>query len=620
MLEPDTRYLLLDALRPPPEYTLDMAVGTSFTLNLQTLMTVPLAFAMFDRQREDGSITEDAIATLQALRENAKRISLFSQAGQTSVPKEYRSLYIYLENAIYPVVPPKKDAIFHPKVWYIRYRGRDESDARYRLLCLSRNLTFDRSWDTVLRLDGTVGNEVQSPALARFAGSLVNMADGTRPVPRDRSDAILQLGDEFSKVRWQTPENFDGITFWPLGDDGNVVSPFPEHINRVFIISPFLTSWPINRLTKLPTVEQSIILSRPESFELLGGDAIRHLSERLVLASDTSLPEDIEADDDPPLERTITESFQTNLEGLHAKAYILDLPSGQSRVLTGSANATWSGFHENVEFMVELTGATDRVGVQATIGDQKNRLGLRSLVEPFEPTNEEPGELTPEEQVRLQLDQYCRLFGRLRYTAECEHQFEDVWTLTLHGDAQHEQKLILDEISLQIRPITLRTEPVTPQITRHGISATFTISEEAITPYFAVSLSYGTKSTEFLITADLRNAPPDREAKVLHDLLNDPRDFVRLLLLLLGNIDDALAAFDNDGGDGHAVPWFAGPGSDALFEPLVRAFARDPDRLRDIERLLADLDRHASQNSVLPHGWWDIWMPIAEALESDGRK
>ena len=36
--------------------------------------------------------------------------------------------------------------------------GTAVQPVRYRVLCLSRNLTFDRSWDTALVLDGELRN------------------------------------------------------------------------------------------------------------------------------------------------------------------------------------------------------------------------------------------------------------------------------------------------------------------------------------------------------------------------------------------------------------------------------------------------------------------------------
>ena len=46
MLEPDSRVVLLDQLRPPPGYRLHAAVATTFTLDLATAVVPSLAFAL----------------------------------------------------------------------------------------------------------------------------------------------------------------------------------------------------------------------------------------------------------------------------------------------------------------------------------------------------------------------------------------------------------------------------------------------------------------------------------------------------------------------------------------------------------------------------------------------
>lgn len=55
MLSPHDRTALFDALRPPPGYDLDHTVGTSFTLDLEALLTAPIAFALFAGQDVDPS-------------------------------------------------------------------------------------------------------------------------------------------------------------------------------------------------------------------------------------------------------------------------------------------------------------------------------------------------------------------------------------------------------------------------------------------------------------------------------------------------------------------------------------------------------------------------------------
>lgn len=619
MLEPGARHLLLDALRPPTGYTLDMAVGTTFTLDLLSLMTTPVAFAMFDRQDRDGSAIEDPIALLQALRDHASRITIFCQAGMISVPPQFRSLLIYLEDSIYPVMPPASHGIFHPKVWYIRYRKPDDGSLAYRLLCLSRNLTFDRSWDTVLRLDGVPGRGTSRPELARFAKSLVRMAEPTRPLDPYRQPSILELGEEVARVDWTLPAGFERVRFWPLGDDDTPRWPFEEvdwRRDRMLVISPFVTPDMLNRLTDRR--KGSILLTRPETFDSLGKQAVEYLGERLVLSADAIPPDEVQAVDDGTSDSAGPATFEGHgrLVGLHAKTYVMDA-GWKAHVWTGSANATDAAFHGNVEFMVQLSGKKDRCGVHATIGDQVDRLGLRKLVEPYTSIHDENTEPTEDEKRQWRLESLGRTIGSWRYTATCTARNDGLWDIVLRGDARSPMSTTtLDDVDIMIRPVTLvASSEVKPTVDEGTLSASFVVSDAAVTPFFVISLTSGEVKTAFLVVAALENPPAGRKEKVLTDLLKNPSDLIRLLLLLLGNIDDTLAYVPGAGNGWEpmgkpAVPFM----SEALLEPLVRAFARDPGRLREIDRLLDDLRQTPEGTSVLPEGWEDIWTPIAQAM------
>lgn len=143
MLAPDRRELLLDALRPPAGHSLDRAVATTFTLDLEAALTVPLAFAgfRFDEQ-------PDPIEIMEALREMGRRIDIFCQAGAIGAGSWPSDLLALLEGSIHAARRPRPGHIFHPKVWALRFLDRAQEPS-YRLLVLSRNLTRDRSWDTV---------------------------------------------------------------------------------------------------------------------------------------------------------------------------------------------------------------------------------------------------------------------------------------------------------------------------------------------------------------------------------------------------------------------------------------------------------------------------------------
>src|SRR3981189_2318201 len=98
MLEPEGRQLLLDALRPPAGYELDHAVGTTYALDLMSLLAAPLGFALFDREASDGRLIGDPISLIEAVRRPADRIHIVCQAGEIAIPRDHRPLLSYLES------------------------------------------------------------------------------------------------------------------------------------------------------------------------------------------------------------------------------------------------------------------------------------------------------------------------------------------------------------------------------------------------------------------------------------------------------------------------------------------------------------------------------------------
>jgi hypothetical protein len=615
MLDPEGRHLLLDALRPPAGHELDLAVGTTYTLDLYALLTAPVAFAMFDRDAEDGGPRLDPIAALQALRRYAGRITLFCQAGDIAVPRDFRSLVVYLEHSIFPVVPPNPDAIFHPKVWFIRYRQSDTGSVAFRLLCMSRNLTFDRSWDTILRVEGELSDTVRHPELRQFAVALPRLAEAVKPIPEDRRAAIDGLAAELERVKWTGPAGIEVERFWPLGHDGLARWPYTGRADRFFVASPFVTKGALARLTK--GVRGSILLSRPETLDQLGGVATRHLRERLVLSADAREPTADAIDTD-------TEGPGNVLEGLHAKLVVADVPYG-GRVWTGSANLTDAAFGGNVEFITELRGPKRLCGLDSIIGDQTSRMGLRTLVEPYEPATSEGRGLTDLEQAERRLDIARRVLGRLRYTATCRKDESGTFELELTGVPLEGVPLdpaSLDGLAATIRPVTLGDGVAAAiALDPSGLTVRYRLSYEAITPFFAFRLwsldDALTLDTSFLINADLVGAPGDRAENVMVGLLKNSADLIRFLLLLLGNLDDALAEIAGEGGAWNGGGSWSSPPSEALLEPLVRAYSRDRSRLHEIQHVREELAKTETGREILPAGWDAVWGPIQAALGSE---
>src|SRR5688572_23131204 len=102
MLDPTTRHLFTDALRPPSGFTVDIAVGTTYTLNLHTLLLPPLAMAAHDRasveadeEGDDHDQRTDTLALLEAVRRFADRTTVFCHAGGIHPPGRYRSMLTF---------------------------------------------------------------------------------------------------------------------------------------------------------------------------------------------------------------------------------------------------------------------------------------------------------------------------------------------------------------------------------------------------------------------------------------------------------------------------------------------------------------------------------------------
>ncbi len=93
MLRTDERTLLVDLLTPPEGgFRLERAVGTTFTMQLESLLRVPLA--VVGSEWNDGA---DPLGVMEAVRSSADRIDAFCQAGMLRVPAAVNPLLSFLE-------------------------------------------------------------------------------------------------------------------------------------------------------------------------------------------------------------------------------------------------------------------------------------------------------------------------------------------------------------------------------------------------------------------------------------------------------------------------------------------------------------------------------------------
>ncbi|GEP25872.1 hypothetical protein E3O11_00560 [Cryobacterium levicorallinum] len=575
MLEPDARAALTEQLRPPAGYELLHAVGTTFTLDLTSALAIPLSFAAH-RVRE----SDDPIAILDAVRRAADRVDIFAQAGQIVASRQASDLVAFLEPMVHPVTAQRSGGLFHPKVWILEYaRG---SDRAYRLLCSSRNLTADRSWDMVVRLDGTP-TDVDQPASAPardFLTALPRLA--VTPLADDRTLRIADLAQRVSRVQWEAPGDVREVVLHALGIGRPTTADFDG--KRHLIISPFLSDDGISRLAPARSTKVHVV-SRAESLDRLRPETLKRIVPYVL---DDAARDTAQVDGDP-------------LEGLHAKTFVLDRRDG-SHVFIGSANATNAAFTQNVEFMIELIGALPRIGVEAVFGEKSM---LFQMVVPYPATG--GVEDSDDDKADHALESAIRSLAtsRLRNTvvASDESNF-DILVESL--DSAHPPANLQIFVRLLTRPGNSHPLPVVA-----GDSVRFeAMPLTDVTPFLVIRV-VDTRGEErsTVVRAELVGDLPGRRDAVLARQIDTPEKFLRFLMLLLAQDSDDGALF-TAGGGGSFGDW--GADGVGLFEALVRSVGARNSGLDDLSRLIERLQADAA-TTVLPAGFDELWAAVWSA-------
>ena len=601
MLSPGTRSLLTDALRPPVGFRVDAVVATTYSLDLTALLLAPLSFALSDHRVDDGG-NADPIAVLDALRRYAARTTVFCQPGAIHHLERYRPILQFAEDSVVQVQAPTPNRVFHPKIWLARFTDL-EGRHRHRLLCLSRNLTFDRSWDTILRLDeeeaeqagaGQAAAGGPDPApLADFVRRLPELAIGT--ISSDRLDTIDDVARSVSSARFAVPPPFHGLVFLPLGMGDGITLPFPGRADRLVAVSAFLDTSTSRMLSTM--ADDVIVLSRPESFDRVGAAAFGTRTRTCVLqrAAEVGLGEEPQAP-----RRTLTETGQVP-DGLHAKTFVLER-GRVATVVTGSANATAAGFDGNVEFDVALEGPRSTCGVTPMWQGDADSPGLFRLTEPY-PIGTEHGSVDAESALDWEAE---------RFHADLAAAVPELHLAHL-DDGRTSLRLVAE---LPKSPGTSRIWPVSLPREVHAVALDPAqdivwgpIALSNVTPFLAVETTIGRHRRTGVIKATLVGDVPGRRQDALRDVLRTQLDVLRYLIFLLG--DPAYDQFLNvlDGGENEG--WNLGRGRTgpelALFEPLVRAAARDDGSLGRVAGIIADLREMENGAALVPDGFEMIW-------------
>ena len=90
-----------EVLIPPVGFRLERAVGTTYSLDLETLTAVSIALGLIEDT--DSELINNPISMLSALQKISDRIVVFCEAGQIKLPVKSNALCLTLEKMVVPV-------------------------------------------------------------------------------------------------------------------------------------------------------------------------------------------------------------------------------------------------------------------------------------------------------------------------------------------------------------------------------------------------------------------------------------------------------------------------------------------------------------------------------------
>jgi len=585
-----------ELLMPPPKFELTHAVGTTYSLDLFTLLAIPVA--LFYSKVLDGSFEENRFDIIESIQKTAGILNIYCQKGKIKVPRKFNWLFAYIEDSIHEITPANAFSSFHPKVWILRFKKSQE--VRYRIIVLSRNLTFDRSWDLAFHVEGALENNSfpSNKPLLDFLNHLLQTKKVTG------SNTLL---NELPNIKFEGIDGFKNFLFHPIGIDNYQRYPNPldkRAFDKLLVVTPFVDATTLKKLHQ-NCPNQKVLISREEELQKIPPKLFQgyepYFLSRLIVDGETA--EGLDETD-----------FEPQRQELHAKLFV---GAHQRRYywFMGSANCTDPAFTRNTEFMVELEGENNRVGPDYMKKILINPEDDAPVFEPYEPValSENEG-----------FESIRRLVRRLEY---------DLINISFIGKLLSREKspyfnllLMVDlediqwdeNIDIKTAPLNLaqNTQLLYPK--RKNEFVFENLSEIELSQFAMLTIEYKKeKVTSFLVKMQI-DLPDTRKDKILKGLVASRENFFKYLDFLLSENPYLETPTLGDPGDKAGASKDEGhyQFSDLpIFEHLLLTASRNPKKLKSIDRLiqrLEDEDPESGEN-IIPEDFYEFWKIFKQA-------
>lgn len=587
-------------IAPPVDYKLDFAIGTTYSLDLDALVGACIALGL--AEETDSDLMKNPICLLEALRATGDKIALFCEGGQIHLPNSVTSLYILLEKMVFPVTTATKRSLakypsFHPKFWLIKYIN-NKGEALYRVVVLSRNLTFDRSWDVSFCIDGKKSNyetDKNNP-VSDFVSYLIKQLPDTENAS-EKQKKMRSLLRELKHVEFSLDsKEFYDFDFIPVGINNKYNSKqdalynlLDDSFHEVMIMSPFLSKGVIkdfNDRNKYIEHSEHILITRASELgKLKPADCSNfeiYTMKDAVIDGESLISE---------------ENASTQKQDIHAKIYMI-MKYPNTYLYLGSLNASHNALNGNVEFMVKLHTKNRYLNLSKL---KDSLFGTDEAECPFQIANLNNAQEDIADEKMQMLDSVIKAVNRLNASAVIKENSE-LFDINLSFEPFE------SKYDITVSPLlSNKTAPLSENILFSSMELT------QLSEFYKISVSDGKQNVSRVIMIPTENMPADREKAVVSSVVNDRSCFYRYIAFLLGDNMVISALESNDTANeatgttkvNKPIPL------PALYEKMLRTAATAPERFKEIEYLI----KSVSADGVIPEGFEELYNTFRKVVK-----
>lgn len=621
-------------LSAPANYELDFAIGTTYSLDLDSLVGASIALGL--SEETDTVLKENPIFLLEALRSTGDKIALFCENGRIALPRNITQLYILLEEMVFQVNNPNviktKYASFHPKFWLVRYVNENE-EVIYRVIVLSRNLTFDRNWDISFYMDGKkVENSTESiknknKNLTIFLDYLKEFSIGSDKKINKIDEIIKELDFVEFHLNNNTFEDFD---FIPNGvsDDVSIENYplFKEDFDDLVIITPFLSKNVIKDFNQRAKENQSYqnskidgesrvyLFTRVESLSSLTNDScdefkIYTLKDQII-DGESAISEESNDSDESGLE---VNQVLYQHQDIHAKIYFVRR-GAQVDLYLGSLNASHNALKGNVEFMIHLKTNYRKFNLNKFLNDLfcGEEGGSESPFQLVEDINKYIGGEGSDED--NDLDSILKDVARLNFKSKITFD-DEFYKINLNVDnfSDFENEHNMGDFNISIKPL------LSEKIEKLSQNMSFEkLNKIQLSTFFVITVKKSEESINRVIKIETEGMPDDRDKDVISSIVTDKTAFIRYVAFLLG--EDSISSLPpsgtEDDGEGPDSTQLTHVQLPALYEKMLDAAIDHQDKFREVEYLIQTL----SDDNVIPEGFEELYNIFKGVIDNEQSK